>query len=82
MDAIFQQFLNPEIAVKVFPYLMKGFGTTLLLSLLVIPLGLAGGLLVAVLPTLRRRWLGSRASGWPWPTAMFRRAATRRSTPS
>ena len=57
MDAIFQQFLNPEIAVKVFPYLMKGFGTTLLLSLLVIPLGLAGGLLVAVLPTLRRRWL-------------------------
>ena len=57
MDAIFQQFLNPEIAVKVFPYLMKGFGTTLLLSLLVIPIGLAGGLLVAVLPTLRRRWL-------------------------
>ena len=43
--------------MKVFPYLMKGFGTTLLLSLLVIPLGLAGGLLVAVLPTLRRRWL-------------------------
>ena len=42
MDAIFQQFLNPEIAVKVFPYLMKGFGTTLLLSLLVIPLGLGG----------------------------------------
>ena len=57
MDAIFQQFLNLEIAVKVFPYLMQGFGTTLLLSLLVIPLGLAGGLLVAVLPTLRRRWL-------------------------
>jgi polar amino acid transport system permease protein len=57
VDAIFQQFLSPEIAVKVFPYLMKGFGTTLLLSLLVIPLGLAGGLLVAVLPTLRRRWL-------------------------
>jgi polar amino acid transport system permease protein len=57
VDAIFQQFLNPAIAVKVFPYLMKGFGTTLLLSLLVIPIGLAGGLLVAVLPTLRRRWL-------------------------
>jgi polar amino acid transport system permease protein len=57
MDAVLQQFLNLEIAVKVFPYLLKGFGTTLLLSLLVIPLGLAGGLLVAVLPTLRRRWL-------------------------
>jgi polar amino acid transport system permease protein len=57
VDAILQQFLNPEIAVRVFPYLLQGFGTTLLLSLLVIPLGLAGGLLVAVLPTLRRRWL-------------------------
>jgi polar amino acid transport system permease protein len=57
VDAILQQFFNVEIAVKVFPYLMKGFGTTLLLSLLVIPIGLAGGLLVAVLPTLRRRWL-------------------------
>ncbi len=57
MDVIVQQFFNPEIAVKVFPYLMQGFGTTLLLSLLVVPIGLAGGLLVAVLPTLRRRWL-------------------------
>jgi polar amino acid transport system permease protein len=53
MDAVLQQFLNPEIAVKVFPYLLKGFGTTLLLSLLVVPLGLA----VAVLWSLRRRWL-------------------------
>jgi polar amino acid transport system permease protein len=57
VEAILQQFFNLEIAAKVFPYLLKGFGTTLLLSLLVIPLGLAGGLLVAVLPTLRRRWL-------------------------
>jgi polar amino acid transport system permease protein len=59
VDAVLQQFFNVEIAVKVFPYLLKGFGTTLLLSLLVIPIGLAGGLLVAVLPTLRRRWLSS-----------------------
>jgi polar amino acid transport system permease protein len=57
VDAILQQFFNVEIAAKVFPYLLKGFGTTLLLSLLVVPLGLAGGLLVAVLPTLQRRWL-------------------------
>ena len=57
MEAILQQFLNPAIATKVFPYLLKGFGMTLLLSLLVVPLGLAGGLAVAVLPTLRRRWL-------------------------
>ncbi len=57
MEAIFQQFFNPAIAAKVFAYLLKGFGTTLLLSLMVIPIGLAGGLVVAVLPTLRRRWL-------------------------
>jgi polar amino acid transport system permease protein len=57
VEAILQQFFNLEIAAKVLPYLLKGFGTTLLLSLLVIPIGLAGGLLVAVLPTLRRRWL-------------------------
>jgi len=57
VDAILQQFFNVEIVAKVFPYLLRGFGTTLALSLLVIPLGLAGGLAVAVLPTLQRRWL-------------------------
>ena len=57
MEAIFQQFLNPAIAAKVFPYLLQGLGTTFLLSLLVVPLGLAGGLAVAVLWSLRRRRL-------------------------
>jgi polar amino acid transport system permease protein len=57
MDAILQQFLNPEIIAKVWLYLLKGLGTTALLSLMVIPLGLAGGLAVAVLWSLRRRWL-------------------------
>jgi polar amino acid transport system permease protein len=57
VEAILQQFLNPAIAVKVFPYLLQGLGTTFLLSLLVIPLGLGGGLAVAVLWSLRRRWL-------------------------
>jgi polar amino acid transport system permease protein len=57
VDAILQQFLNPAIAIKVFPYLLRGLGTTVLLSLLVIPLGLAGGLAVAVLHGMGRRWL-------------------------
>jgi polar amino acid transport system permease protein len=57
MDAILQQFLNPEIIAKVWLYLLKGLGTTALLSLMVVPLGLAGGLAVAVLWSLRRRWL-------------------------
>jgi polar amino acid transport system permease protein len=57
VEAILQQFVNPAIAAKVFPYLLQGLGTTFLLSLLVVPLGLAGGLAVAVLWSLRRRWL-------------------------
>ena len=57
MEAVLQQFLNPAIAAKVFQYLLQGLGTTFLLSLLVVPLGFAGGLAVAVLWSLRRRWL-------------------------
>ena len=57
MEAVLQQFLNPAIAAKVFPYLLQGLGTTFLLSLLVVPLGFAGGLAVAVLWSLSRRWL-------------------------
>jgi polar amino acid transport system permease protein len=57
MDAILQQFLNPEIISRVWLYLLKGLGTTALLSLMVVPLGLAGGLAVAVLWSLRKRWL-------------------------
>jgi polar amino acid transport system permease protein len=59
MEAVFQQFLNPEIVAKVWLYLLKGLGTTALLSLMVVPLGLAGGLAVAVLWSLRRRWLNA-----------------------
>ena len=57
MDAILQQFFNLEIVSRVWLYLLKGLGTTALLSLLVVPLGLASGLTVAVLWSLRRRWL-------------------------
>lgn len=57
MDEVLQNFFNLEIMLKVGPYLLTGLGTTLLLSLLVVPLGLGGGLAVAVLYSLRRRWL-------------------------
>jgi polar amino acid transport system permease protein len=57
MYEVFQQFLNPEIIAKVWLYLLKGLGTTALLSLMVVPLGLASGLAVAALWSLRRRWL-------------------------
>jgi polar amino acid transport system permease protein len=59
VDAVLQQFLNPAIVAKVWLYLLKGLGTTALLSLMVVPLGFAGGLAVAVLWSLRRRWLNA-----------------------
>jgi|SRR5579883_2855671 len=48
MDLILQQFLNFSIMEKVWPLLLRGFGTTLWLCALVIPLGLTGGLAVAL----------------------------------
>jgi polar amino acid transport system permease protein len=57
MEAIVQNFFNVEIMARVLPYLLTGLGVTLLLSLLVVPLGLAGGLAVAVLYSLRLRWV-------------------------
>ena len=59
MNEVFQQFLNPEIISKVWVYLLKGLGTTALLSLMVVPLGLASGLAVAALWSLRMRWLNA-----------------------
>jgi polar amino acid transport system permease protein len=59
MNEVFQQFLNPEIVSKVWLYLLKGLGTTALLSLMVVPLGLASGLAVAALWSLRKRWLNA-----------------------
>ncbi len=55
MDMILDQFLNLEIMRKVWPLLLRGLGTTAYLCALVIPLGLAGGLLVALLSLSRRR---------------------------
>lgn len=57
MEAVLQQFFNLEIVSKVWLYLLKGLGTTALLSLMVVPLGLAAGLAVAALWSLNRRWL-------------------------
>jgi polar amino acid transport system permease protein len=60
MEQILQQFLNLEIMLKVWPLLLRGLATTLYLCLLTIPLGLIGGLLVALLSLSRNRltqWL-------------------------
>lgn len=57
MDPLLNIFFNVEIMKKVWPFLLQGLGMTIVLSLVVIPLGLAGGLAIAILSSLQRRWL-------------------------
>jgi polar amino acid transport system permease protein len=55
MELLVQQFFNLEIMAKAWPLLWSGLQTTLLICLAVIPLGFAGGLLVAVASLSGRR---------------------------
>ena len=55
MDALAQQFFNLEIMARAWPIVLRGLQMTLLLCLAVIPLGLVGGLAVALLGTTKRR---------------------------
>ncbi|MEM6943006.1 MAG: amino acid ABC transporter permease [Pseudomonadota bacterium] len=57
MEAFVDQFLNLEIMVAAWPTILQGLGMTLLLCAVVVPLGLAGGLLTALAALSRRRWL-------------------------
>jgi polar amino acid transport system permease protein len=54
MDALLDNFFNIEIFQQVLPFLLTGLVTTIGLSALVIPLGLIGGLVVALLATQSR----------------------------
>jgi polar amino acid transport system permease protein len=59
MEEIAQSFLNREIAEAALPIVLAGLLNTILLSLLVVPLGLLGGMLLAVLAQSRNplvRW--------------------------
>lgn len=60
MELLLTNFFNVEILRQAWPYLLAGFGMTLLLCLVVIPLGVAGGLAVALMAKARNplvRWL-------------------------
>ena len=57
MDGFLAEFLDLSIMAKAAPLILRGLGTTLLLCLLVIPLGLAGGLGAALLSTAPSRLL-------------------------
>jgi polar amino acid transport system permease protein len=48
VEALLQQFFNIEIMAKALPLVLAGLRQTFLLCLIVIPLGLAGGLLFAL----------------------------------
>ena len=54
-----ETFFNLDIIVAAWPILLHGLGMTVLLSLAVVPLGLAGGIAIALLSTFRHplaRW--------------------------
>lgn len=57
MDALIQNFFNVEIMRAALPFLLKGLGMTAVLCVVVVPLGVAGGLGVALLFSLHRPWL-------------------------
>lgn len=57
MDKLLDQFFNVGIMVAAWPTILQGLGMTLLLCLIVIPLGVTGGLLAALASLSPRRWL-------------------------
>ena len=57
MEAIAFNFFNWEIMQASLPTLLRGLGMTLLLLLVVIPLGALGGLAVALMSLSRHRAL-------------------------
>jgi polar amino acid transport system permease protein len=55
MEALVQQFFNIAIMERALPLVLMGLGQTIILCLLVIPLGLAGGLAFALMSLARSR---------------------------
>jgi polar amino acid transport system permease protein len=64
MDEFIQAFLNLEIVREASPILWKGLYQTLLLAVMVVPLGLIGGVILALLSTAPRPWVRILAAGW------------------
>jgi polar amino acid transport system permease protein len=64
MEVFRQQFLNIDIMLQAWPIILQGLQMTLLLCLAVIPLGLIGGLLVAIASLSRSRALRWTVKGF------------------
>jgi len=54
MELLRQQFFNLDVMAQAWPLILRGLGMTALLCLAVIPLGLLGGLAVAVASLARK----------------------------
>lgn len=57
-------FFSLDILRQAWPILLSGFLQTLLLSAIVVPLGLTGGLLLALLSTVRHPWVRWPVMAW------------------
>ncbi len=64
MEEIVQSFFNREIAEAALPIVLAGLLNTILLSLLVVPLGLLGGLLLAIFAQSRTRLVRWPLMAW------------------
>src|ERR687892_1349982 len=59
-----QTFFNLDILKAAWPIILAGLGNTVLLSLVVVPLGLIGGLILAMLASVRRPWVRYPLMAW------------------
>lgn len=64
MEQLLEQFFNIDIMLKAWPIMLRGLGMTLLLCAVIIPLGLAGGLVIAAAGSSRHRF-------WRWAAILY-----------
>src|ERR1044071_9784853 len=64
-----QTFFNADILKQAWPIILAGLVNTVLLSLVVVPLGLFGGLILAMLASVRKPWVRRPLMAW---VAFFR----------
>jgi polar amino acid transport system permease protein len=68
-----QTFFNPEIIAASWPIVLAGLRNTVLLSLIVVPLGLLGGLILALLASVKNPAVRWPLMAWSISSVPFRR---------
>ena len=64
MEQILTQFFNVNLMIEAWPIVSRGLLMTLLLCIVVVPLGFAGGLIVALIGMVQHRWVR-------WPLVVY-----------